>query len=228
MSFERFEIWTKKTTWTSIILFLLFVTGTIFNISDYGNRLFNVVKNIAGYEEPVLVEASGDGFMEKRMNLARLEATKYKIPSSSSAVIKFLGLPMFNNFITPNITNSSFSTHAIVATVSPIRSTLDKKIFDGADCRFGVEASVFDKVNMEAQFKIVSLSCTDNEGYAYSVDAEHSIGYISEIGNPGVPIVNIVDNDGYLTVDPNVNYFAQLYEPIESINRKGISLFGRF
>jgi hypothetical protein len=228
LSFEDFEIWVKRNKWTSIIMVVLFIIGTIFSITDQSSRLFGIVKNIIGYEEPILVEADGNGAMEKRLNLAKLEATKYKIPSSSSAVIKFISLPMLNYFHKTNAMTDANLTHAMITTVSPIKPTSSGQVFDGADCRFGLEASVFDKSKMKAKFEIVSLSCTDNEGYAYSIEPKHSIGYISEIGDPGVAFVKIVDNDGYLTINPEINYFAQLYEPIETIDKKGISFFGRF
>jgi len=228
LNFENFEIWAKRNKWTSIIMVALFIIGTIFSVTDQSSRLFGIAKNIIGYEEPILIEADGDGAMEKRLSLAKMESTRYKIPSSSSAVIKFIGLPMLNYFHKENSMTDANSTHAIVTTVSPIKSTSSDQMFDGADCRFGVEVSVFEKPKMKARFEIVSLSCTDNEGYAYSVEPKYSIGYISEISNPGIALVKVVNNDGYLTIDPEINYLAQLYEPIKAIDKKGISFFGRF
>ena len=228
MNFENIEAWSKRNKWTSVVLTALFIVGVIFSITDYSNRLLTIGKEIIGYKAPVLFEAVGNGAMEKRMHLAKLEATKYKIPSSSTAVIKFINLPMLNQFRKNAIETDPESTHAIVASISPIKSASGTQVFDGADCRFGVQASLFDPIKMSARFEIISLSCTDNQGYAYSIEPKSTIGYISELGNPGIASVAIVDDDGYLTVNPEQNYFAQLFESIEAINNRGISLFGRF
>ena len=115
-----------------------------------------------------------------------------------------------------------------MATVSPIKPVSSDYIFDGTDCRFGIEASVFEKDSMIARLEVKSLSCTDNEGYAHSFEPQKSIGFVSEMGRPGIPFIDVIDDDGYLTIDPDKNYFVQLYEPIEAIDKRGISLFGRF
>jgi hypothetical protein len=228
MNYEEFETWFKRNKILSFVLTPLFVIGTIFTFTDQSNRVISLVKSVVGYEEPVLIEVNGDGAMDKRLQLAKLEATKYKLPNSSTVVIKFLSLPMLNDFSRNGITKNPQATHAIVTTVSPIKTVSGGLVFDGADCRLSLEASFFDKSNMTARFEVVSLSCTDNQGVAYSIEPKHSIGYISELSNPGKAFVNINNSDGYLTIHPERNYLAQLYEPIESVDKRGISLFGRF
>ena len=228
MNFETIETWFKRNKWTSILLTILFVIGLVFSVTDYTNRLVTIGKELIGYKEPIIFEINADGTMKERMTLARLEATKYKIPSSSTSVIKFISLPMLNQFHKNAIEIDPESTHAIVTSISPIKPISGEQVFDGGDCRFSVRASSFDQDHMVASFEVISLSCTDNQGYAYTIEAKTSIGYLSEIGNPGINSVKIIDDEGYLTIDPDNNYFVQLYEPIKSINNRGISLFGRF
>ncbi len=228
MNFEKFEQWMKRNKITSTILFTLFILTTMFSISDVGNKTWIFFTMISGYEPPIMVKAIGNGMVEKRLNLAKLESVNYKIPSSSIFVIKFLTLPMLNNFNKNFGINDSESTHAVVTSVSPIKPTMEDIVFDGADCHFGIEASSFDQEALTARLELVSLACTDNQGYVYSNEAKSQIGYLSDLGNPNVASVKTVDDDGYLTVDPDKNYLAQLYTPIESIKNRGISFFGRF
>jgi hypothetical protein len=185
-------------------------------------------KEITGYKEPIVFKVNGNGAMEERLKLAKLEATKYKIPSSSISVIKFIGLPMLNQYHKNSVETDPESTHAIVTSVSPIKSIVGEQVFDGGDCRFGVQASSFDQANMVASFEVTSLSCTDNQGYTYDSGENSSIGFLSELGAPMINSVTIINDEGYLTINPEKNYFIQLHEPIENISKRGISLFGRF
>jgi hypothetical protein len=223
LSFERFEKGFKNNKVLSLILIPLFVLSLIFSITDTGNRLFTFVKSVLGYEATEFVEVNGKNKVEKRLHLAKLEATKYKIPSSSMMVVKFISLPFLNVYGEKNAINSSMA-----ATVSPIKSVSGNSVFDGADCRVGIEAESFDKASMKASFGVTSISCTDNNGVAYSFEPNRSIGYLSELSNPGISNVSVNDDDGYFTIFPENNYLVQLYEPIESIDKRGISLFGRF
>jgi hypothetical protein len=81
---------------------------------------------------------------------------------------------------------------------------------------------------MVASFEVTSLSCTDNQGYTYDSGENSSIGFLSELGAPMINSVTIINDEGYLTINPEKNYFIQLHEPIENISKRGISLFGRF
>ena len=206
MNYEDIETWFKRNKWTSIILTLVFVIGLVFTITDYSNRISSIAKKIIGYKEPVTFEINATGGVEQRVKLAKLEATKYKIPSSSTAVVKFISLPMLNQYNKNPVERDAESTHAIVVSISPITQISGNKVFDGGDCRFGIQASSFDQDKMVASFSIISLSCTDNEGYAYSLEPNKSFGYISELGKPGISSVKIIDDDGYWTIDPEQNY----------------------
>jgi len=185
-------------------------------------------KEIIGYKDPIVFKVNGSGAMEERMNLAKLEATKYKIPSSSTSVIKFIGLPLLNKFHKNAVETDPESTHAIVTSVSPIKSISGEQVFDGGDCRFRVRASSFDKISMVASFEITRISCIDNQGYSYRSDDEKPIGYLSELGSPMINSISIIDDEGYLTINPEQNYFVQLHEPIKNLGNRGISLRGRF
>jgi hypothetical protein len=223
LNFEKFEKGIKNNKIFSLILIPLFIVSIIFSITDTGNRLVTFVKSVVGYEATESVEVNGKNKIEKRLHLAKLEATKYKIPSSSMMVVKFISLPFLNEFGDKNAINSSMA-----ATISPIKPVSGDIVFDGADCRVGIKAESFNKASMKASFGITFISCTDNKGVAYSYEPEHSIGYLSELLNPAISNVSVNDDGGYLTIFPENNYLVQLYEPIESIDKRGISLFGRF
>lgn len=228
MGFTRLKKIISKNKILIYITALLTVTSYVYEVKDTGMRFIQDIRQIIGYEQPIQVTVQGDGAMEKRLKLAKLEASKYSIPSSSSAVIKFLSLPWLNS-PHPYIANTEHDyTFAIVATVSPISSTSSEHVFDGGDCRLGVRASNIKKDKMIVTFDIVSLSCTDNAGYAYSIDLDYPIGYISALSNPGIDKVKIVDNDSYLTINSDINYYAQLYHPIKKFDKLGISFVGRF
>lgn len=228
MNFERFEKKVKRNPIWSVVLTILFIFTTIFSITDIGKRILNLAKDIIGYKEPIVVEANGDGVMEKWLNLAKLQSTKYTIPNSSGAVVKFLTLPMLNHFDNYTIDSDKNISVAVVTTVSPLKTTSDDEVFDGGDCRFVVKASFVEPKKLNARFEINSVSCTDNKGYAYSIESEKSMGYLSELSNPGVSQVTIKDDDGYLTIDPSTNYYAQLYMPLKRIEKRGKSAVGRF
>lgn len=228
MNFEHFEQKIKRNPISSSVLAVLFVCSTIFSISDTWERLLNIITNFIGYKKPIVVTVDGDGAIEKRLNLAKLQVAKYKIPSSDVAVIKFLTLPMLNNYDDYSLASKQDTSLAIVTTVSPIKTTSDDKVFDGGDCRFGVKASSFERKTMTAVFEIISLSCTDNKGYAYSIESDHPMGYVSELANLGISQIKIINNDGYLTIDVETNYYAQLYAPLKNIQKHGISGVGRF
>ncbi|MEZ8103452.1 hypothetical protein [Vibrio bivalvicida] len=228
MGFTRLKEIISKNKIVISIAALLTTTSYVYEAKDTGMRFVQDMKQIIGYEQPIMVAVQGDGAMEKRLKLAKLEASNYSIPSSSSAVIKFLSLPWLNSPQSHIANTEQDSTFAVVTTVSPISSTQSEYAFDGGDCRLGVRASNIEKHKMIASFDIISLSCTDNAGYAYSIEPDYPIGYISALNNPGINKVKIVDNDRYLTIDPETNYYAQLYHPLEKIDKLGISFVGRF
>ncbi len=223
INFEKFENGFKKNKLLSLILIPLFILSLIFSITDTGNRLITFIKSVVGYEALEYVEVNGQTKIEQRLHLAKLEATKYKIPSSSMMVVKFISLPFLNEYNKRETINSSMA-----ATVSPIKSVSGNIVFDGGDCRVGLKAESFDKASMKASFGVTFISCTDNKGIAYSFEPSYSIGYLSELSNPGISSVKVNDDDGYFTIFPETNYLVQLYEPVESIDKRGISLFGRF
>ncbi|EGR1479572.1 hypothetical protein P3580_06635 [Vibrio parahaemolyticus] len=228
MGFTRLKEVISKNKIVISIAALLTATSYVYEAKDTGIRFVQDIKQIIGYEQPILVTVQGDGAVEKRLKLAKLEASNYSIPSSSAAVIKFLSLPWLNSPQSHIAKTEHDYTFAIVTTVSPISSTSSEHVFDGGDCRLGVRASNIEKDKMIATFDIVSLSCTDNSGYAYSIEPDYPIGYISALSTPGINKVKIVDNDSYLTIDPEKNYYAQLYHPLEKIDKLGVSFVGRF
>ncbi len=228
MGFTRLKEIISKNKIVISIAALLTATSYVYEAKDTGIRFVQDIKQIIGYEQPILVTVQGDGAVEKRLKLAKLEASNYSIPSSSAAVIKFLSLPWLNSPQSHIAKTEHDYTFAIVTTVSPISSTSSEHVFDGGDCRLGVRASNIEKDKMIATFDIVSLSCTDNSGYAYSIEPDYPIGYISALSTPGINKVKIVDKDSYLTIDPEKNYYAQLYHPLEKIDKLGVSFVGRF
>ncbi|MBE4102421.1 hypothetical protein HJ111_17925 [Vibrio parahaemolyticus] len=228
MGFTRLKEIISKNKIVISIAALLTATSYVYEAKDTGIRFVQDIKQIIGYELPILVTVQGDGAVEKRLKLAKLEASNYSIPSSSAAVIKFLSLPWLNSPQSHIAKTEHDYTFAIVTTVSPISSTSSEHVFDGGDCRLGVRASNIEKDKMIATFDIVSLSCTDNSGYAYSIEPDYPIGYISALSTPGINKVKIVDKDSYLTIDPEKNYYAQLYHPLEKIDKLGVSFVGRF
>jgi len=166
--------------------------------------------------------------IKERIEQSKIDGVEYKIPSSTIAVGKFITYPMLNG-LEKTVRDDYLNTHAILSTISRISS--DHGEFDAGDCRIGVEGYQFDQDNMRAKFGIKSLSCTDNEGYAYAIESKSGknyIGYLSEESNIGNDWLSVVKDDKLMTADIDKKYIAMFIKPVNHIELKGRSLFGRF
>lgn len=163
-----------------------------------------------------------------RIRLAKAESSQYKIPNSAQVIAKFLTYPMFNRFNESPVANNPYSTHAFVSTVSPFKTLNSDLVFDGGDCRLGIEATSINTSISKVKLEVKGISCTDNRGVAYSMDDDGYIGYVSELNAPGIASIDIVDDDGMQTIDVKKNYVVQFYSPINTLSKKGLSFFGRF
>lgn len=133
------------------------------------------------------------------------------------------------NGLEKSIKQDHLNTHAILVAISPIDS--EHGDFDAGDCHIGVEGYQFDKENMRAKFGIKSLSCTDNKGYAYTIEPENNndyIGYLSEENNIGKDWIPVIKDTKLMTADIDNKYVAMFSEPVNNIELKGRSFFGRF
>ncbi|WP_045388706.1 hypothetical protein [Vibrio rotiferianus] len=154
--------------------------------------------------------------IKERLVRAKIEALDFKIPSSSQVEVKFLSIPELNR-----------QSDSIVTSVSPIRDAKTGRVFDGADCRLGLKSIDVNK-SQKATFNVHSVSCTDNEGYAYTLENDRPMGYLSEKSEPRKSKVNVIDYKEFPSINPNVNYIVNLYEPLSHIKNVGVSFVGRF
>ena len=224
MNLEKVELFFKRNKTISIITIPLFVLTIFFSVIDFGERIVTFINDLLDYEEPFTIEIKEENLMFKRLLISKIESIKYQTPSSSSAMVKFINLPKLNNDNTPDRDDS----HSILSVITPIKSYESDKVFDGTDCRFLAEKSFFDEVEMKVRIEVKSVECVDNQNIYYRYSTSDYLGAVSEVSNLGDPYIKVIDDDGYFTIDPNIKYFVQFYNPIEQFERKGISANGRF
>jgi len=197
----------------------------IFVILGYVNDIAGVHELTSNYNFRFL--SNSEKTIKEKLILSKIEALNYKLPNSQNSIVKFIGKPTFN-YINNNKFKGFYTNHAMLGSISPIKSQKRKYVFDGGDCRFSSEAVAFDEKSMTGKILITNITCIDNSNIGYTLKGGKYLGYISMINKPGISSVKVISEDGLFTVDSSINYIAELYSPISSFVKQGVSIAGRF
>jgi len=223
-TYDELESILKKNKSLAPFLLVLGLLFAALNASENFIKLYefaaNSISYIKNFRSPVLTT------IDDRLREAKIEAVNYKIASSEIVVAKFITYPMLNNF---NQMDDDWNLSiAIMTSISPFKATNVDRVFDGGDCRFTIKADRFSIALMNASFKITGITCIDNDSHVYELSSDASLGYLAVEQSVGINRVSVIDHDRYLMPNPNQSYVIQFYEPISTLEYKGVSAVGRF
>ncbi len=202
-----------KLQWIKWLIFL------VFTVIAGSASIYSVAPSFLSKSDPE-VQVPGSNNIERSIFMAKMEGVKFTTPSASKVVAKF--------FVRPTVTLSideDFSMFALVS-VSPFKPKNSKIVFDAGDCRFLGYAIMFEPGSNKATFSVKTISCTNNENDAYSLEfADHKnspVGLLSDLNEPTEMSISLdSDQEGFYSVPMFKNVLINFLEPIEELNYVG-------
>lgn len=216
---DQFRRWSYPSKFSFVSFFMgLAIAITFWLFPDGGKHLVEIFVD----EAKLTSQVPGQNYIERQINLAKIEGISTTTPSSQVAVV----IPFARPSLTQEVLPHGFSGNMVaLSNVSPIYSENQDIVFAAGRCRLLGFVTWRYPPELVGEASIKSISCVLDNRDSYEIGESEGaeIGFLAQLSQPTNREVKLVKESKSITLPKDGRYLVQFSNPLHDFKFRGKS-----